>query len=146
MKWKRYAPMIFTASGTIAMVFIENTAFAYRGQSCWWGFGSGYMGGWGMGGFGPLSMLLFWGLLITGAILLIRWAIQSFRKASSISPEMHPVRLTSSRRDMPEEKSTRRNSNECSRHWAGLLNKGPLRAFQWIRSRQKPLKELSHNG
>ena len=83
MKRKRYAPMAFAIFGTIAMVFIENAAFAYRGQSCWWGFGSGYMGGWGMGGFGPLSMLLFWGLLITGAVLLIKWSIQAFRRPST---------------------------------------------------------------
>ncbi len=31
MKRKRYAPMVFAILGTIAMVFIENTAFAYRG-------------------------------------------------------------------------------------------------------------------
>ncbi len=83
MKRKKYATMAFAILGTVAMVFIENTAFAYRGQSCWWGFGSGYTGGWGTGGFGPVSMLLFWGLLITGAVLLIRWSIQTFRKPST---------------------------------------------------------------
>ena len=31
MKRKRYAPMVFAFLGTIAMVFVENTAFAYRG-------------------------------------------------------------------------------------------------------------------
>jgi len=70
--------MVLAVPGTIAMVFIENNAFAYRGGTCWWSFGVGPMGGWGVGGFGPLFMLLFWGLLITGAVLLIRWAIQAF--------------------------------------------------------------------
>ena len=80
MKLEKYAPMAFAGLGTIAIVFRGNTAFAYRGESCGWGFGSGLMGGWGMGGFGPLSMILFWGLLITGVIFLIRWSIQTFKK------------------------------------------------------------------
>ena len=85
MKRKRYALMIFALLGTIAMVFAENIAFAYRGyrgeSSCWWGFGSGPIGGWGMGGgFGPLFMLLFWGLLIMGVIFLVRWSMHAFRK------------------------------------------------------------------
>jgi putative membrane protein len=80
MKLTKYAPMAFAGLGTIAIVFRENAVFAYRGESCEWGFGSGAMGGWGMGGFGPLSMILFWGLLITGIIFLVRWSIQTFKK------------------------------------------------------------------
>ena len=85
MKHKRYAPMTFAVLGTIAMVFKENPALAYRGDSCWWGFGSGSMGGWGMGG--PLFMILFWGLLITGVNFLVRWAAQAFRRQSAHSHE-----------------------------------------------------------
>ena len=40
------------------------------------GGGSGMMGSWGygmMGWFGPIMMLVFWGLIILALILLIRW-------------------------------------------------------------------------
>jgi putative membrane protein len=80
MKLTKYTPIAFAGLGTVAIVFRENAVFAYRGESCEWGFGSGAMGGWGMGGFGPLSMILFWGLLITGVIFLVRWSIQTFKK------------------------------------------------------------------
>jgi len=64
--------MVFAGMGTIAIVFPEKAALAYRGESCWWGSGAGFMGGWGMGWFGPLFMMLFWGFLIAGAIFLDR--------------------------------------------------------------------------
>jgi putative membrane protein len=38
--------------------------------SCFGGMGWG----WGMG-FGPFFMILFWGLIIAGAIVLIRWLV-----------------------------------------------------------------------
>ncbi|MDZ4338979.1 MAG: SHOCT domain-containing protein [candidate division NC10 bacterium] len=39
----------------------------------------GMMGGWGYGFFGWLMMLLFWGLIIAGAVLVIRWLVDQTR-------------------------------------------------------------------
>jgi len=39
----------------------------------------GMMGGWGYGFFGWLMMLLFWGLIIAGAVLVVRWLVDQTR-------------------------------------------------------------------
>ncbi|MBW1774771.1 MAG: SHOCT domain-containing protein [Deltaproteobacteria bacterium] len=38
------------------------------------------MGGWGMGWFGSIFMFIFWGLVIVGLVLLIRWLVHTTRK------------------------------------------------------------------
>ena len=73
---------LLAGMGILTFLSTEKAALAYRGQSCWWGTGTGFMSGWGMGWFGPLFTLLFWGLLIAGAIFLIRGSIQFFRGRS----------------------------------------------------------------
>ena len=42
-----------------------------------WGMGSGMMGGYGMGWFGEILMIVFWILIIVGLVFLIKWLIQS---------------------------------------------------------------------
>ena len=39
----------------------------------------GMMWGWGYGFFGWLMMLLFWALIIAGALLVIRWLVDQTR-------------------------------------------------------------------
>lgn len=50
------------------------------GMMGWGGFG-GY-GGYGMGFVGWLFMLLFWGLIIVGLVLLVRWLWNHGRPAA----------------------------------------------------------------
>jgi putative membrane protein len=42
-----------------------------------WGMGPGMMGGYGMGWFGGILMIVFWILIIVGLVFLIKWLIQS---------------------------------------------------------------------
>ena len=50
--------------------------------------GAGMMGwGWnGMGGVGWLYMLLFWGLIIVGLVLVVRWLRDSGRSGTGAGP------------------------------------------------------------
>jgi len=36
-----------------------------------------WMNGWGMGGFGMIFMVLFWGVIIAGIVFLFRWITQN---------------------------------------------------------------------
>jgi len=57
-------------------------AFAqWRGYDDWH-MGSGMMGGWGMGWFGGIFMIVFWVLVIVGLIFLIKWLVQTTRNDS----------------------------------------------------------------
>jgi len=65
-----------------------NNAIAQSGQYGGWQMGPGMMeSGWGMGWFGMIFMLAFWGLVIIALILLVKWLIQatSGKKAAPTS-------------------------------------------------------------
>lgn len=56
-----------------------------------WHMGPGMMGGWGMGWFGGIFMIIFWILIIIGLVLLIKWLLQS-TKAESGRPHSNSSR------------------------------------------------------
>jgi putative membrane protein len=49
-----------------------------------WGQGSGMMGGYGMGLFGGILMIVFWILIIVGLVFFIKWLIQSTGRDKTI--------------------------------------------------------------
>ena len=70
-------------AGTIAAMVLSlfllssTEALAQWGDNRGWHMGSGMMGGWGMGWFGGIFMMIFWVLVLVGLVLLIKWLIQS---------------------------------------------------------------------
>ena len=50
-----------------------------------WHMGPGMMGGWGMGWFGSIFMLVFWVLVIVGLVFLIRWLILATKGGTEVT-------------------------------------------------------------
>lgn len=50
-----------------------------------WHMGPGMMGGWGMGWFGSIFMLVFWVLVIVGLVFLIKWLIQTTKGGAEVT-------------------------------------------------------------
>ena len=45
--------------------------------------GPGTMGGWGMGWFGGIFMMIFWVLVLVGLVFLIKWLVQTTNRGRS---------------------------------------------------------------
>ena len=65
------------------IVFSSTVALAGWGDNQGWHMGPGMMGGWGMGWFGGMFMMIFWVLILVGLIFLIKWLIQTTNRVKS---------------------------------------------------------------
>ena len=99
--------------GMLTVILFKGAALAqynnYRGYGGW-GMGPGMMGWGNTGWFGPIFMIIFWVLLIVLIVLLIRWLLS----AGHAGNRDHQLGVNrpwkSSRKDMPGERSIRKNS------------------------------------
>ena len=68
----------------LSIVFFSSTdAMAQSRRYEGWHMVPGMMGGWGMGWFGGIFMMIFWVLILVGLFFLINWLIQSTNRAKS---------------------------------------------------------------
>ena len=84
MKHVKSIAMMTITTTALMMIFLSSTeALAGWRDNQGWCIGPGMMGGWGMGWFGGIFMLIFWVLVLVGLIFLIKWLIQSTNRVKS---------------------------------------------------------------
>jgi putative membrane protein len=90
-KTKMTGGLIWTLSISILInVILISPALAQAGRTNDWHMWRWMMGGWGMGWLGMIIMVLFWGIIIAGVVLFIRWPIQSTSSPKNNSDSMRP--------------------------------------------------------
>jgi putative membrane protein len=72
-----------TAIALSIVLFSSTPALAQWGENRTWHMGPGMMGGWGMGWFGGIFMMVFWILVLVGLVFLIKWLVQATNRVKS---------------------------------------------------------------
>ena len=72
-----------TAMALSVILFSPTAALAEWGDNRSWHMGPGMMGGWGMGWFGGIFMMVFWILVLVGLVFLIKWLVQTTNRVKT---------------------------------------------------------------
>jgi putative membrane protein len=84
MKYIKFLATGIISTIALATIFFSSTdALAGWRDNQGWYMGPGMMGGWGIGWFGGIFMIIFWVLVLVGLIFLIKWLIQSTNRVKS---------------------------------------------------------------
>jgi putative membrane protein len=68
---------------TFMALISADPVLAQSGRYDNWHMGRGMMGGWGMGWFGGIFMIIFWILILVALVYFIKWLIQSSGRGHS---------------------------------------------------------------
>ena len=103
--------LLLNLAALLPLSLASNVFAQQRGDYGCWGMGPGMMGGWGMGWFGMIFMIVFWILLVVGLVFLIKWLIQTTKGEKDV------VRSSSKAIDILKERYARGeiNSEEFER-------------------------------
>jgi len=82
----------------VLSIISSNPALAQSGYGNWH-MGQWMMDGWGIGWFGMIFMVLFWGLIIVGLVLLVKWLVQATgnRHPSGVSMRSNAMEILKER-------------------------------------------------
>mgnify|MGYP001388162477 CR=1 FL=1 len=74
---KNWFAKILMTPLALMTLFFSDPALAQYGNNQSWPMGPGMMGGWGMGWFGGIFMIIFWILILVALVFFIKWLVQS---------------------------------------------------------------------
>jgi putative membrane protein len=74
---KNWLAKILMTTLVLMTLFSSDPALAQYGNNQGWQMGPGMMGGWGMGWFGGIFMIIFWILILVALVFFIKWLVQS---------------------------------------------------------------------
>ena len=74
----------FGLAVSVPLIVGNNALAQQRGGYGGWGMASDNMGGWGMGWFGGIFMIVFWVLVIVGLVFLIIQQVQNTKNEKDL--------------------------------------------------------------